>query len=101
MNGIDVDELSAKQMTDVSYALLIRDTASSVDRSRIDDILAGRITVQGEMAPGLDSFDPNVDEATLRENWGRGTAAIQGQEAMRDFISQVEPGGKMKGTGSE
>lgn len=106
MNRIAPSELTSAQMSNAAYALLVRDFSSAVDRSRLDDILEGVISAPSS-GPDLDTFDPaqtygrDVDEVTLREQWGRAPDAIAGRQALSDFIEQVEVGGALKGTGTK
>lgn len=73
-------------MSNVVYALMVRDVASGVERSRLDDALSGRITIPDpdsinpiDRAP--DNIGPAVPNITdmdkLREEWGKSPSAIQ------------------------
>ena len=96
---MDLSDLDAVQFANVVYALLVRDAAAQVDRTRLDEVLSGAIP-SPQLGPALDTFNPELsDEAlrrqqeALRDSWGSSPEAIQGQRATEEFIKQVRPGG--------
>lgn len=73
-------------MANFSYVLMLKDLGSGLDRERLDDTLAGKITIRTDLAyPELSSVpnegDPIIPNARnmeeLREMWGRNPSAIR------------------------
>lgn len=82
------------------YVLMMRDLGSMVDRSKVDDALAGVITLEPFDEDRIAPREPEPDRITpipnarsmeeLRENWGRDPRAIQ-QQQMLDRTVKTMP----------
>lgn len=94
--------LTASQMLNVAYALLVRDQASQVDRQRLDEILSGKMPLP--TGPEMDDWQPSAPpwgsrEPTqaeldaLRESWGRDTRARASQEEVQRMMETLPPMG--------
>lgn len=83
-------------MSNVIYALMVRDIGSTVDRLRMDDALAGKVTLSElesddsidptmiEVSPNLPPVPNITDMDKLRETWGRNPSAIREQLKFND-----------------
>lgn len=80
----------------MTYALLVRDIASGIDRTKIDDALAG-FTSPDTADPGS-MPEPSIEE--LRETWGRTPTAIQSKQALDAMMGRIDKDGRIIGTGS-
>lgn len=93
-------------MASVVYGLLLRDLGSTIDRDRLDDALAGRITIRPTddnvvpLSRAPDQIEPILPNAQtpeqLREMWGRTPDAIA---AKLEFDAMARNLPRQKGQG--
>ena len=89
------------------YALLARDARDGESRARLDDILAGKITLPTDAAgepsvspagqvatPSVPMRDGKPDMEKLRETWGQTAEAQRRQQAADDWMTTMPQMGK-------
>lgn len=89
-------------MANTAYALMVRDLSSGIDRSRMDDALAGIITLEPEpefaipsppesISPLSSMMPKTMDMEKLREEWGRSPSAIREKLKFDQMLGQLPP----------